>query len=160
MLLTKIISGAQTGVDRAALDFAIAKEINHGGFVPRGRLAEDGAVPAKYQVKELSSKDYPTRTRKNVLSSDGTLKITGSAANAKSRGTQLTIKTAKALNKPFLLVNTDDCDPSIVLAWLNDNKITCLNVAGPRESNNPGIATKTFALLEKVISTCGNHAKA
>ena len=73
MMITKIISGGQTGADRAALDFAIKMKIPHGGWIPKGRLAEDGPLPEKYQLLEMSTTSYPKRTEQNVIDSDATL---------------------------------------------------------------------------------------
>jgi hypothetical protein len=72
-MLKKIISGGQTGADRAALDFAIKMEIHHGGWISKGRLAEDGPLPSKYNLKGMRNKSYPKRTEKNVVDSYGTL---------------------------------------------------------------------------------------
>jgi len=84
-MLQKIISGGQTGADRAALDFAIGFDIPHGGWIPKGRKTEDGVLPDKYKLKEMPTASYPKRTEKNVLDSDGTLilshgKLTGGSA--------------------------------------------------------------------------------
>ena len=72
-MIKKIISGAQSGVDRAALDFALKFNIPHGGWIPKGRLAEDGPLPDKYQLQEMPTSSYPKRTEQNVIDSDGTL---------------------------------------------------------------------------------------
>jgi hypothetical protein len=72
-MITKIISGGQTGADRAALDFALKFNIPHGGWIPKGRIAEDGPLPAKYQLQEMPTSSYPKRTEQNVIDSDGTL---------------------------------------------------------------------------------------
>jgi hypothetical protein len=72
-MITKIISGAQSGVDRAALDFALKFKISHGGWIPKGRLAEDGPLPEKYQLQEMPTSSYPKRTEQNVIDSDGTV---------------------------------------------------------------------------------------
>jgi hypothetical protein len=72
-MINKIISGGQTGADRAALDFALKFNIPHGGWIPKGRIAEDGPLPAKYQLQEMPTSSYPKRTEQNVIDSDGTL---------------------------------------------------------------------------------------
>ena len=72
-MISKIISGAQSGVDRAALEFALKFNIPHGGWIPKGRLAEDGPLPEKYQLQEMPTSSYPKRTEQNVIDSDGTV---------------------------------------------------------------------------------------
>ena len=74
-MLRKIISGGQTGADRAGLDFAIQAGLEHGGYVPKGRKAEDGRIDDRYQLIELSSSSYVDRTKRNVEESDGTIRI-------------------------------------------------------------------------------------
>ena len=100
--LTKIVSGAQTGVDRAALDAAIFLNIPHGGWCPRGRRAEDGAIPAVYQLKETTERNYAVRTEKNVVDSDGTLIL---FLKQISGGTELTEKLTKKHRRPLLCVD-------------------------------------------------------
>jgi predicted Rossmann fold nucleotide-binding protein DprA/Smf involved in DNA uptake len=130
-LLEKIISGGQTGVDRAALDVALETGIPRGGWCPQGRKAEDGRIPDHYPLQEASSPDYPLRTRLNVEDSDGTLVIT---LGSPKGGTALTLKLAKKLGKPFLLVDlAGRADPAEVRQWIQKNQIRILNVAGPRE---------------------------
>ena len=97
--IKKIISGGQTGVDRAALDVAIALKIPHGGWCPKNRKAEDGAIPLHYHLQETPSTDYAERTRRNVHDADGTLIM---IQNPPTGGTLLTINTAKELNKDYL----------------------------------------------------------
>jgi predicted Rossmann-fold nucleotide-binding protein len=75
MMISKIISGGQTGVDQAALDVAIALGIPHGGWIPKGRKTENGALPDKYRLKEMSTSSYAKRTEQNVIDSEGTLII-------------------------------------------------------------------------------------
>jgi len=72
-MIQKIISGGQTGADRAALDFAIKRGIPHGGWIPKGRKTEDGTLPEKYHLLEMPTGSYSKRTEKNILDSDGTL---------------------------------------------------------------------------------------
>ena len=143
-----IISGGQTGVDRAALDAAIELKIPHGGFVPKGRLAEDGKLARRYKVKEMHSKDYAERTRANVDWADATLvlfrgRLTG--------GTLLTWEYAKNRNKPVLPVNlaTESTGRALerIIKWLAEKQPGVLNIAGPRESTHPGIYAQTQHLL-------------
>src|SRR5947209_13063019 len=97
-MVAKIVSGGQTGVDRAALDVALELGLPCGGWCPRGRRAEDGPLPARYPLTETSWEGYPQRTRWNVRDSDGTLILTRGQPD---RGTALTIKLAQRLGKPY-----------------------------------------------------------
>ena len=99
-MLQKIISGGQTGADRAALDFAIARGIPHGGWCPRGRLAEDGTIPALYQLSETPGPDHAQRTEWNVRDSDGT--VIFSIAPALTGGSRETAELARQHQKPCL----------------------------------------------------------
>ncbi len=72
-MIKKIVSGGQTGADQAALDAAIKLDIPHGGWMPKGRITEDGPLPEKYQLEEMPTSSYVERTEQNVLDSDGTL---------------------------------------------------------------------------------------
>jgi hypothetical protein len=152
MIIKKIISGAQTGADRAALDFAIKNNIPHGGWVPKGRKAEDGVVPEKYTVQETTSKDYGKRTELNIKDSDGTLivshgKLTG--------GSALTKKLAEKHNKTCLHVDlnreSEIATSEDVLKWIRYHKISVLNVAGSRASKDPEIYNATIQLLDDVF---------
>jgi hypothetical protein len=103
-MVTKIISGGQTGADQAALDFAIKHDILRGGWIPKGRKTEDGILPEKYQLEEMPTSSYPKRTEKNILDSDDTLifsrgKLTG--------GSALTRKLAKQHQKPWVHIDLD-----------------------------------------------------
>ena len=134
MRLNTIISGGQTGVDRAALDIAIELNISHGGYCPLGRKAEDGIIPMKYKLIELESALYADRTMKNVVSSDGTLILhSGIITN----GTTLTKEFCIKENKPLIIINIFDVSKTSRLNfsdWLKENSINILNVAGQRES--------------------------
>jgi hypothetical protein len=150
-----LISGGQTGVDRGALDAALAHGLPHGGFCPRGRRAEDGVIPAIYQLTELPSPLYAVRTRRNVLASDATLVLT---TGRPGRGTALTIRVARAHGRPLLVLDLRDgaaarCAAAIrIRAWLAVSAPDVLNVAGPRESSAPGIAAATRDLLVHTLS--------
>ena len=102
--LEKIISGGQTGVDRAALDAAIELGIPHGGWCPRGRRAEDGAIPTRYQLKEIEGIDYSERTRRNILESDATLILTSGPLQG---GTLLTFNLCNKLGRPVRVVQLE-----------------------------------------------------
>ncbi len=149
-LLEKIISGGQTGVDRAALDVAMEFGIPCGGWCPQGRRAEDGRIPDSYPLQEASSPDYPFRTRLNVEDSDGTLILSRGSPQG---GTALTLKLATKLNKPFLLVDLDrETDPFQVWQWIKINRVRVLNVAGPREGESAGIFEKASSFLREVLT--------
>lgn len=148
-LINKVISGGQTGVDRAALDAALALGIPCGGWCPKARRAEDGVIPAHYPLTETTSKDYRARTRHNVRDSDGTLILTHGPL---SGGTALTRRLAKELDKPCLVVDLAQRPrTSGVRAWLASNNIRTLNIAGPRENNQPGIYLQTKKWLQRIL---------
>jgi hypothetical protein len=145
----KIISGGQTGVDRAALDFAIRHWYEHGGWCPRGRLAEDGVIPPIYQLRETDSPDYDERTERNVLDSDATLIVT--RARKLSGGTAFTKTCAERHGRPLLVVCERDGVSKSAAAlskFLKRHNVRTLNIAGPRESQVPGIGKFVVALLK------------
>ena len=145
----KIISGGQTGVDRAALDVALAMGIACGGWCPRGRRAEDGTIPGHYPLRETDSNKYPVRTARNVRDSDGTLVLTRGDPD---RGTALTRDLAMKYQKPLLVVDLDNPpEPAEVLTWARQQGIRALNVAGPRESSCPGIQQRATDFLRMVF---------
>lgn len=132
----KIISGGQTGVDRAVLDVCLDKKFPCGGWCPKERLAEDGRIDLKYPLKEAENSSYDYRTRLNVMNSDGTLII---APEKLSGGTLLTLKIATELKKPVLVFVPEKQGKSKteiekIRLWINANNIRILNVAGPRKS--------------------------
>jgi hypothetical protein len=153
--LKKIISGAQTGADRAGLDFAISNGIRHGGWVPKGRIAEDGIVPLKYNVKEHKSEKYPPRTAANIHDADVTIIFTG---NVLERGCLLTANLCKSMNKPYLIINIEEMVENStfsverikIITWLDKIKPKILNIAGSRESKLPGIYKRVKDLLQAV----------
>jgi predicted Rossmann fold nucleotide-binding protein DprA/Smf involved in DNA uptake len=147
--LTRIISGGQTGVDRAALDMALARGIPCGGWCPQGRRAEDGTIPARYPLTETPTADYPQRTEWNVRDADATLVLThGEPAG----GTALTADLAHRLGKPLLVVDlAADLDPDAVRSWLVKERVRVLNVAGPRESTFPGVYALARAFLQRLL---------
>jgi len=148
----KIISGGQTGVDRAALDFAIRQGLEHGGWCPRGRLAEDGAIPPIYRLCETDSAEYDERTEKNVLDSDATLIV--ARAKELSGGTAFTRTCAEQHRRPLLVVcERDGLSPgaAALSKFLKQNQVRTLNVAGPRESQAPGLGRFVWELLEAAL---------
>ena len=147
-ILQRIVSGGQAGADRAALDWAIAAGIPYRGWVPEGRMAEDGRIPDCYQLQELPNAGYRQRTRQNVLDSDGTLIVNQGELDGGSLQTQ---QFAGLHGKPCLVIQADNEmlleSAEQILAWLRTNQIKTLNVAGPRESKRPGIYRSTLDLL-------------
>jgi len=148
-MLRRIVSGGQTGVDRAALDVALSRGLPCGGWCPRGRRAEDGRVPDHYPLQETPSREYPQRTEWNVRDSDATLVLHDGRVD---RGTALTQRLAARLGRPLLTADLARIRPADVRAWIAAHGIETLNVAGPRESRRPGIGRRARAFLEDVLA--------
>lgn len=149
MQLERIISGGQTGVDRAALDAAMEAGIPAGGWCPAGRLAEDGPIPERYPMTELESPEYGVRTEKNVVESDATLVLnSGELAD----GTALTADLARLHRKPVLVAQLEsDPDPVDVASWIIAQRVRVLNIAGPRESKRPGVYGAALHFLRRLL---------
>jgi hypothetical protein len=152
MSVHRIISGGQTGADRGGLEAAIGLGIPHGGSCPRGRRAEDGAIPARYGLVETESRSYSERTRKNVLDADGTVVFTKGLPRG---GSLLTIKVARSLEKPHLEVDLARVSRGEaarrIRDWIRHEKISTLNVAGSRESQAPGLQKEVREVLERAL---------
>lgn len=148
--LRRVVSGGQTGVDRAALDAARESGLALGGWCPRGRRAEDGCVPEAYPLKETRTADYRERTRRNVLAADATLVLT---RGRPSGGTACALAAARRAHRPCLVVDLDHA-PAIetVRGWLAAHRVEVLNVAGPRESRQPGIYAQARAFLLRLLA--------
>ena len=141
-----VMSGGQTGVDRDALDWALAVGFPCGGFCPAQRLAEDGRIADRYPLTELASRTYPPRTRKNIATSDGTL-IFASSPRLEG-GTALTAEIAGAMGKPLMIVCPDEKDAAErVRRWTSDHRVFWLNVAGPRASKGVKLTSLVQATL-------------
>ena len=150
-MVSRIVSGGQTGVDRGALNAAMAAGLSAGGWCPQGRRAEDGRVPDIYPVNELESRRYRDRTERNVRDSDATLIL--SQNSALSGGTALTRTLAAKHGKPFLVFPiATGIDPQPVVDWVRKEGVTVLNVAGPRESEEPGIQALSEAFVASVLT--------
>ena len=150
-MIEKVVSGGQTGVDRAALDIALKLGVPCGGWCPRGRRAEDGPLKEIYPLQETPSSDYVQRTRWNVRDSDGTMDL---YRGSLSGGSALTVELAKEHNKPCLVIDLrEDSLPEILLNWVKRHKVRTLNVAGTRESGSPGIYDEACRFLEEAFST-------
>lgn len=161
-LVMKIISGAQTGVDRAALDAALELGVPIGGYCPKGRRAEDGTIPDKYPLIETGSRDYRERTERNVHESDATLILVSD--KRLTGGTLLTHKLAVEHRRPVRVVVLDDWEfkPESMIdrrawfeSWVRARSVKVLNVAGPRESKCPGIYDLAKAFLLEVLNGVG-----
>lgn len=151
-MLKKIISGGQTGADQAALDSAIKFNIEHGGWIPKGRKTENGILSAKYKMDEMNTTDYPARTRQNIIDSDATLIIAGDNLTG---GSLLTKKLVKEIGKPYChidFISMDDFEAAMVVnSFIIDNDVEILNVAGPRISSDPAIYDGVRTIVETMI---------
>ena len=156
----KIISGGQTGVDRAALKWAVANGVAHGGWCPKGRKAEDGIIPRRFRLKETGSANYLVRTRRNVRDSHGTVIFSNHVRL--SGGTRKTALFAKGMGRPLLRVTCamDMNEAAARLAeFVKENRIRVLNVAGPRESEEAGVAPFVRQVLTRVFRRHPSKAK-
>lgn len=155
MTLARIVSGGQTGADQGAWDAAIYCDLPYGGWVPKGRIAENGVIPAKYEgFQETTSKDYLIRTRANVVDSDATVVF---CYGPPTGGSARTVTFAETLGRPHLAVDLRQPRAAVVDAVARWIQTTCpspltLNVAGTRESGAPGIRSVVCARLVDVIS--------
>jgi len=157
-MLQKIVSGGQTGVDRAALDAAMDLGIEVGGWCPKGRLAIDGTIPSKYPLTETPDESYHVRTEWNVRDSDATLIIFGDELTG---GTAQAMEYCGQLGRPYEIYQLkggggswqDDVHNNLVEAvyWLRDHPIKVLNVAGPREETFCPIYDRTYAFVSKLF---------
>lgn len=145
----KIVSGGQTGVDRAALDAALELGVLASGWCPAGRLAEDGVIPTKYPLVELPDGGYRERTVQNVIDSDGTAIIYFGQPHG---GTALTLSLCMEHKRPYLLIDGERNAPEQaahkLFAFIQENGIGTLNVAGPRQSGD----SRAYPYAREVIS--------
>ena len=148
----KIISGGQTGVDRAALDVAIALDIAHGGWSPAGRQAEDGPIDPSYRLAETPSADPAQRTQWNVRDADATLILTFGPPTG---GTALTQRLALESGKPLLVLDLAPAPDAAhaIAAWLAAAPVACLNIAGPRASEAEGIYERAHDVLRVALGS-------
>ena len=155
-MIHKIISGGQTGVDQAGLDAAIACKVSHGGWLPAGRMTESGPLPSHYVMDELDDPSYPRRTRKNVEESDATLIISRGDLTG---GSALTAKYATECGRPCLHIDLSGLEPhratDKIGAWLEENDVGILNVAGPRGSSDGMIYEDVYRILVDLLCRPG-----
>jgi hypothetical protein len=150
--LRKIISGGQTGADRAALDWAIKRGIPHGGWCPKGRRSEDGVIDQRYQLVETPSEDYSQRTEWNVRDSDATAVF--SIRKELRGGSLLTVELAARYNKPVIHLCQEDEPPDHaqeLRSFIEKFGISVLNVAGPRASGEHGVYQFVSSVLDSVL---------
>ena len=148
-MLKKIISGGQTGADRATLDVAIQFNIPHGGWIPKGSKVGDSRLPDKYHFQEMPTSSYQTTTEKNVFDSDGTLTFSRGAPSGEIKYIRMIALQHK---KHFLLINfnkTTTYDASsLILSWIRLQNIETLFVSGPKASEDEKIYGDVFRVLE------------
>ena len=153
-MIKKIISGGQTGADRAALDVALLLNVAHGGWIPKSRKTEDGTLPDKYRLQEMPTACYPARTEKNILDSAGTVIFSHGSLTGCSKLTQ---KLAQKHNRPCLHVNFNEVPDYnavfIVRKWMYENNVETLNVAGPRASGDSQIYDAVYRVIKGVFWT-------
>lgn len=151
-ILSKIVSGGQTGADRGALDAALDLNFSCGGWCPEGRLAEDGPIPSKYPLIELAHAGYPERTLKNLLDSDGTVVI---FFDKLSGGSLETMEWCKERNKPIKtidgnIISANNAAVSLI-RFISEFNIHTLNVAGPRLSKKPRSYQYTYEVIYRLL---------
>lgn len=151
MPLAKIISGGQTGVDRAALDVALALGLPCGGWCPKGRRAEDGMIDPRYPLQETPSADYAQRTEWNVRDADGVLLMCDGRPTG---GTALALKCCRQYRRPYVIIDLQPPpDAQVFVRWLEEHNIAILGVGGPRESHRPGVVyTRASAILRVLFA--------
>jgi len=148
-MIEKIISGGQTGADRAALEFALKFFKPHGGWIPKGRITEDGPLPDKYQLQEMPTTSYPARTEQNVKDSDGTVIFSrGKPTGGTDYARKMVLKHKKQLLHIDLNFRTSYDAAHLLSSWIDLQHIKILNVAGPRASKDPAIYDDVFRVLE------------
>ena len=149
-MIEKIISGGQTGVDRAALDVAMEFGIGCGGWCPAGRHADDGPIPARYPLQETADIDHTVRTESNVRHSDATLIVYRGDLHG---GTAYAVEMARHLGRPVLAIDVEE-PPDIekITDWLRSAQVRTLHIGGPRESSRAGIYNQARSLITRIIT--------
>jgi hypothetical protein len=153
----KIISGGQTGVDRAALDVALKHGVERGGWCPAGRLDEFGKIPDDYPLQELPGGGFTERTFQNVKDSDATVVIYAGDIRG---GTDQTVRFCVEVGRPHKLIGAYRVATAeaakLIADFVGTNKIDILNVAGPRQSEWPEGYDYAFRVLDIFLMSC-NH---
>jgi hypothetical protein len=156
----KIISGGQTGVDRAALDVALKNSIDCGGWCPAGRLDEIGRIPNRYPLKELEHGGFTERTLQNVKDSDGTVIIHSVQL---SGGTEQTVRFCVGQERPHQLIDASKISTEKAAAsiadFVREHKIAILNVAGPRQSEWPEGYDYAYCTLDVFVNSIASRSK-
>jgi Circularly permutated YpsA SLOG family len=149
----KVISGGQTGVDRAALDVSLKHGIDCGGWCPAGRLDEFGRIPDRYPVRELQAGGFAERTMQNVKDSDGTVVIYRRQIGG---GTKQTVRFCVDLKRPHKLIDASkiraEDAANLITDFVRAKEIKILNVAGPRQSEWPEGYEYAFRVLERFLT--------
>jgi hypothetical protein len=148
--IEKIVSGGQTGADRAALDWAIEHGIPHGGWCPKGRWAEDGPIDGRYQLQETPTESYVQRTEWNARDSDGT--VVFSIGEVLTGGSRKTVALARKHERPVLHLSKANGVPAAEAAlrrFIGEHDIKVLNVAGPRASKEPEVGAFVKEVLDR-----------
>lgn len=157
MIVSKIISGGQTGVDIGALEAALQLQVPTGGMMPRHFLTEDGLRPSfaeKYGMKTMPTSSYAARTRQNIADSDATLVLVDTLGQVKTGGTGWTLRSCEQMGKLCLVVEMQAPKPiPAILTWLIEHDVNVLNVAGPRESKAPGIGSRAKEFMLKLLQS-------
>jgi hypothetical protein len=152
----KIVSGGQTGVDRAALDTAMRLGLEVGGWCPEGRWAEDGPIDARYPLAETPSPEPAERTEWNVRDSDATLVLLA-PGHPPGAGTELTVALAEEYQRPCLVAALGAIPVAEVLGWLLRTRPARLNIAGPRESVAPGVYGRAADFLAELLGSVASQ---
>lgn len=151
-MIEKIISGGQTGVDRAALDVAEEMGIPSGGWCPAGRDADDGPIPDKYPMQETTAYDHTVRTGFNVRDSDGNLMFYRGSLHG---GTAYAVEMATRMNRPVKAIDVDaPPSPGEVASWIDENHLRVIHIGGQREATSPGIYQQAYKLIRSIIACC------
>lgn len=151
----RIVSGGQTGADRAALDWAIEHNIPHGGWCPKGRKAEDGSISEHYQLQEMDTAAYLRRTEQNVIDSEGT--VIFSLKPVLTGGSKRTAGFVRKHHKPLLHVHAATEDAGAALrSFVSRHQINILNVAGPRATTEPEVSGFVKRVLDDAFSCSAN----